>query len=145
MTFLLLKKLEWSWEGGSAAVFGGHTNDEGTETFEGEASSKTIDDPVGTSLSALTDNLRRSWRSFVASDCDSSPGVDEDTSSSVSNLLERVESSGKKEGVREAFASALGHLHSGEGRGAGAMGSKSWSEKVWETLLQGAKDAVDRR
>lgn len=94
--------------------------------------------PAAASLSAMTENLCRAWRSFVLRD--------DGSAASGKGLLGRVGSTGRGGGVvREAFVSVLGHLHSGGERGAGSMGSVSGSGKVWGALLQGCNEAVDVR
>lgn len=104
------------------------------------------DGPAAASLSAVTENLRRAWRSFVLSGDDGSDLETDEDAGSGKGLLGRVGSTGRGGGVvREAFVSALGHLHSGEERGAGSMGSVRGSAKVWGALLQECKNAVDVR
>lgn len=141
VVFLLLK-LPPSPEGSSAFTGTERVPYDDSEEHLVGVKSKPLEvgdeSPAAASLSAVTENLCRAWRSFVLSD--------DESAASGNGLLGRVGSPGRGGGVvREAFVSALGHLHSGGERGSGSMGAVSGSAKVWGALLQGCNDAVDVR
>ena len=106
-----------------------------------------LEPAVAVSVSAATDNVVRAVRSLA---------VDEEEEDAVvaaaaavaagEGLGGRIQRAARRSPiVREAFSRALGQLHLGAEKGAGAMGSASGAAAVWGALLRELKGALDQR